>query len=85
MLKPATFLLVLLGPFFLLSVVTCRCHIKGNVCNVVPGVTGICVPLDHEGQSQDCHNIYGFLQSEVCEQQYGPDFANVSPLAYMIR
>jgi hypothetical protein len=58
-----------------------ECQITGNVCDVPSStVTGICVPLDANGESEDCYNVYGFLLASpnTCEEQYGQGFANVS-------
>ena len=51
--------------------------ITGPTCTVIDGITGICVPLDQNAHSFDCRGVYGFLVTEVCEQQLGGDYANV--------
>jgi len=60
-----------------LALAEAHCSITGQVCNTPWGVSGICVPLDETGRSQDCYNVYGFLVLDVCGEQYGSDFANV--------
>ena len=63
--------------FINLGLVDAHCSITGQVCNTPWGVSGICVPLDETGRSQDCYNVYGFLVLDVCGEQYGSDYTNV--------
>ena len=55
------------------------CSITGATCEVNSQVTGICVPLDSKGESQDCYNVYGFFAgpNDLCEQYWGSNYANV--------
>jgi hypothetical protein len=64
----------LLLTIFLAQTVRGRCTISGTSCsfqsvaNEDQTVSGICVPLDSSGVSQDCNNIYGFIVDNTqCE------------------
>jgi len=57
-----------------------HCSIRGYPCKSVGALEGICVPLDEHGQSQDCYNVYGFLDTinpNSCADAYGENFTNV--------
>ena len=44
--------------------------------------TGECLPLDSDGYSWPCSNVFGFLVLDVCTEQYGDSMNNV-PGSYL--
>ena len=52
--------------------------ITGMTCTATGSTTGACVPLDENRHSYDCRDVHGFLVTEVCEEQLGESYANVS-------
>jgi hypothetical protein len=73
-----------MSAFFLCAIfqlVDATCSIVGATCKATDKVSGICVPLDSKGESQDCRNVYGFFAGgTICQDTYGSDYANVDSL-----
>jgi hypothetical protein len=66
----------------IIRLVTATCIITGEPCQINSKVTGICVPLDSNGESQDCYNVYGFfVGDDICKTLYGENYVNVLTIA----
>jgi hypothetical protein len=73
---------------FLAQTVTGRCTISGTVCSFQSleneTVSGICVPLDSSGVSQDCNNVYGFIVDNTQCEGYDANVRHFLPVAWVL-